>query len=288
MSIDNRSLEDMVRRALAEDNVEGDATVALLDLGTTTASADIVVGGDAVVAGVDCARTAFGMVDGAVAFEARAADGTRAIEGDVVARVEGPAASILRAERVALNFLQRLTGIATMTSHFVARVAGTPIKILDTRKTTPLWRDLEKHAVRCGGGLNHRRDLGAMVLVKENHIRALGGPRALIERLRDSHRSGERPFVEVEVDSIEFLEQVLGAPIDRVMLDNFSPDGVRDAVERINRFRRSNPGARLEVEVSGGITLETIDAYCQPGVDFVSVGALTHSAPAVPLSLEVR
>ncbi len=198
-TVDTATIERIVRGALEEDHVRDDATIALLDFGDTSASADIVLGADAVVAGIDCAREAFRQVDDAVVFEARVADGANLLVDDVVARVEGRADSVLRAERVALNFLQRLTGIATLTAQFVARVAGTSTTILDTRKTTPLWRDLEKYAVRCGGAQNHRRDLGSMVLIKENHIRALGGPTALVERLRRGERSTERPFVEVEV-----------------------------------------------------------------------------------------
>jgi nicotinate-nucleotide pyrophosphorylase (carboxylating) len=288
MSVDKETVRRIVAGALDEDQVRDDATVALLDFGDRAVAADIVIGDNAVVAGLACAREAFRQLDDDVSFEAKMIDGTHALEGDVAAQVAGRADSILRAERVALNFLQRLSGVATMASRFVSRVAGSSITILDTRKTTPLWRDLEKHAVRCGGAQNHRRDLGEMVLIKENHIRALGGTRALLERLRQVGRSADRPFIEVEVDSLELLEQMIGAPVDRVMLDNFSPDDVRAALEVINRFRRSHPRAALEVEVSGGITLDTIDHYVIPGVDFVSVGALTHSAPAVPVSLEVR
>lgn len=288
MSPDRDAVRRLVAAALEEDQAREDATVALLDLGERAVAGDIVLGANAVVAGIDCAREAFLHIDGGLSFEARMVDATHALEGDVVARVAGRADSILRAERVALNFLQHLSGVATLTSRFVAAVAGSSVVILDTRKTTPMLRDLEKYAVRCGGGQNHRRDLGAMVLVKENHIRSLGGVRGLLERLRVAGRSAQRPFIEVEVDSIELLEQVLTAPVDRVMLDNFDPEGVRTAVEIVNRHRRSTPGQRLEVEVSGGITLDTVDRYAVPGVDFVSVGALTHSAPAVPLSMEVR
>lgn len=288
---DSKLVQRLVSEALDEDHVRDDATLALLELGDRRAAADIVMGDAAVACGVDVAREVFAQVDRGVAFDARVADGTRVLEGDVVARLEGRAESILRGERVALNFLQRLTAVATLTSRFVARVAGSSVTILDTRKTTPGWRDLEKYAVRCGGGQNHRRDLGAMVLIKENHIRAMGGPRVLVDQLRRAARASrgsEKRFVEVEADSLDFLDQVLGAPVDRVMLDNFTPEGVRAALERINRFRRSQPRVTLEVEVSGGMTLENVGDYSIPGVDFISVGALTHSAPAIPLSLEVR
>jgi nicotinate-nucleotide pyrophosphorylase (carboxylating) len=288
MSPDAEVVRRAVAAALEEDQTRDDATVALLDPGDRAVAADIILGADAVVAGMACAREAFAQIDTAVSFEAKLADGTHALDGDTVARVAGRAESILRAERVALNFLQRLSGVATLTSKYVARVAGSSITILDTRKTTPGLRDLEKYAVRCGGGQNHRRDLGAMVLIKENHIRSIGGTRALLERLRAAGRSPDRPFVEVEVDSMELLDQVLTAVVDRVMLDNFSPDEVRAALEVINRYRRSHPRDVLGVEISGGITLETIGNYTIPGVDFISVGALTHSAPAVALSMEVR
>lgn len=287
MTLDPKLVTRVVAEALREDQVRDDATLALLDLGDRAVEADVIVGADAVIAGLDCAREAFRQVDDDVSFEAKVTDGTHALADDTAVRVAGRADSILRAERVALNFMGRLSGIATLTSRFVARMAGSSITVLDTRKTTPMWRDLEKYAVRCGGAQNHRRDLGAMVLVKDNHIRAMGGPRAVVEALRKTG-AGERPFVEVEVDSLELLEQVMGGPIDRVMLDNFTPDGVRAALDRINRYRRSHPRARLEVEISGGITLDSIGDYNLPGVDFVSVGALTHSATAVPLSLEVR
>jgi nicotinate-nucleotide pyrophosphorylase (carboxylating) len=288
MSPDAEVVRRAVASALEEDQAGDDATVALLDPGDLAVAADIILGADAVIAGMDCAREAFAQIDATVSFESKMVDGTHALDGDTVARVAGRADAILRAERVALNFLQRLSGVATLTSKYVARVAGSSITVLDTRKTTPGLRDLEKYAVRCGGGHNHRRDLGAMVLIKENHIRSLGGTRVLLERLRAAARSSDRPYIEVEVDSMELLDQVLVEAVDRVMLDNFSPDEVRMALEVINRYRRSHPRDVLEVEVSGGMTLETIGNYTIPGVDFISVGALTHSAPAVPLSMEVR
>jgi nicotinate-nucleotide pyrophosphorylase (carboxylating) len=162
------------------------------------------------------------------------------------------------------------------------------VTILDTRKTAPLWRELDKYAVRCGGASNHRTDLNSMVLIKENHVRAAGGSAALLARIAQSPRPG---FVELEVDSAEFLDELLEAPasdgIDRVMLDNFSPEQVRVAVARIARWREARAGRRLQVEVSGGIVLDTVRNFALPGVDFISIGALTHSAPAVAMSLEI-
>jgi nicotinate-nucleotide pyrophosphorylase (carboxylating) len=215
------------------------------------------------------------------------ADGDRCVDGENVLSVEGPAKAILAAERVALNFLYRLSGVATLAAEFVEKVSGTGVTILDTRKTTPLWRDLEKYAVRCGGAQNHRRDLRSQVLVKENHVSVLGGPDALIARLKDVGKPQDR-FVEVEVDSQEFLAKLLGAPIDRVMLDNFTPDQVRAALATIAEYKREHEDFALEVEVSGGVTLENISNFAMEGVDYISVGALTHSAPALSMSLEVR
>jgi nicotinate-nucleotide pyrophosphorylase (carboxylating) len=200
--------------------------------------------------------------------------------------LEGPAASILRGERTALNFLQRLCGVATYAARFVDAVRGTGVVILDTRKTTPLWRELEKYAVRCGGASNHRRDLGAMILVKDNHVRAIGGRAALLAHIA---RAPGASFVEVEVDSLDFLSELLDSParekINRVMLDNFTPEQVTEALTHIAERRAR--GVRIEVEVSGGVALESVRAYAQPGVDFISVGALTHSAVAAPMSLEL-
>lgn len=280
---EREEMDAIVREALDEDGAGADATVAFLGIENAPVDAAIIAGQDAVVAGLGPAQRAFALCGDGARFEGRVSDGDAVHAGDVVAVVEGPAAAVLGAERVALNFLQRLSGVATLTRRFVERVAGTGVTILDTRKTTPLWRDLEKYAVRCGGGQNHRRDLGAMVLVKENHIRAKGGSGALVAHLEARGRTGA--FVEVEVDSLAFLDAVLPAPVDRVMLDNFSPRDVRAALDRISAARGAAP---VEVEVSGGITLENVGEYAIAGVDYISVGALTHSAPAVDFSLEVR
>jgi len=274
----------LVRDALAEDGAAGDATAAFLALPRGTVEAEIVLGEAAVVCGVDVAREVFHQVDAALAFAPRLADGDAARAGQVVANLRGEASAVVAGERVALNFLQRLSGTATLASHFVAAVRSSGAVILDTRKTTPLLRDLEKYAVRCGGARNHRRDLAAMVLIKENHVRALGGRDALLRRLRARPAGG---FVEVEVDSLEFLDALLGAPVDRVMLDNFSPQQVRQAIARVEAHTRAG-GVRPEVEVSGGIRLDNVRDYAVRGVDFISVGALTHSAPAIAMSLEVR
>jgi nicotinate-nucleotide pyrophosphorylase (carboxylating) len=275
-----------VRAALEEDAAGSDATVAFVGVGDDAARAEIRVAAETVVCGVDVAREVFRQVDARIRFDAPVRDGERLTAGARVCALDGPAGSILAAERTALNFLQRLCGVATLAARYVDAVRGTGVTILDTRKTTPLWRDLEKYAVRCGGARNHRRDLGAMILVKDNHVRAAGGRAALIDRIARAPRA---PFVEVEVDSIEFVRELLASPaaakIDRVMLDNFSPERVTEALHAIVAYR--DTGARLEVEVSGGITLESIRGFAQSGVDYISIGALTHSAVAVPMSLEL-
>jgi len=281
---DTANVSRLVRDALAEDRAGADATSAFLALPDTPSRADIITDGDTVLCGVDVAAEVFGQVDASVTFAPQLEDGARAAAGAVVARLRGPAPSLVAGERVALNFLQRLSGVATLTARFVAAVGDTGVVILDTRKTTPLLRELEKYAVRCGGGQNHRRDLGAMVLVKENHVRALGGREALLARLRAPRRGG---FVEVEVDSLPLLDAVLEAGVDRVMLDNFAPEGVREALARVDAHARTG-GARPQIEVSGGITIENVRAYCLPGVDYISVGALTHSAPAAAMSMELQ
>lgn len=283
---DPKCVEAMVRGALEEDGAGGDVTSAFVGLGERTAGGTIDVSAPVTLCGIDVAREVFRRVDAACTFEALHHDGQHLAGGDAVCRVHGRAGSILAAERTALNFLQRMSGVATMTSRFVAAVHGTGAVILDTRKTIPLWRELDKYAVRCGGAQNHRRALDAMVLVKDNHVRALGGPERLIEAIADRKHDGQ--FVEVEVDSIDFLRALLKVRVDRIMLDNFTPVQVAAAMERVREFRAAHTVRRLEIEVSGGITLENVRDYAQPGVDFISVGAITHSAPAAPMSLSVQ
>ncbi len=266
--------------AITEDGARDDATVAFLDLGERAADATIDVAAAISLSGIDIAREVFRQIDASCTFEALRGDGDRVAAGATLCRIRGRAASIVAAERTALNFLQHMSGVATLTSRFVDAVAGTGVVILDTRKTIPLWRELDKYAVRCGGAQNHRRSLDAMVLVKDNHITALGGPAVLIELMRKRADSG---FVEVEVDSLQFLQELLAVRVDRIMLDNFTPAQVSEALELV-RAR----GSRIEIEVSGGITLDTVRDYALPGVDYISVGAITHSAPAASMSLSLR
>jgi nicotinate-nucleotide pyrophosphorylase (carboxylating) len=276
----------MVQAALAEDGARQDATVAFLDLGAREASATIDVAAGITLSGIDIAHEVFRQIDASCTFAASHRDGDRIAPGGTICTIQGRAASIVTAERTALNFLQHMSGVATLTSRFVDAVAGTGVVILDTRKTIPLWRELDKYAVRCGGAQNHRRSLDAMVLVKDNHVRALGGPEALIAQLAD--RGGDDGFVEVEVDSMQFLEQLLAVHVDRIMLDNFTPGQVGDALELVRSVRATRADKRVEIEVSGGITLDTVRDFALPGVDYISVGAITHSAPAASMSLSLR
>jgi len=283
---DAKRVEAMVIGALEEDGAGGDVTSVFAGLADRTAEATIDVSAPVTLCGIDVAREVFRRVDAACAFEALRHDRQHVAAGDAVCRVRGRAVSILAAERTALNFLQRMSGVATLASRFVEAVQGTGAVILDTRKTIPLWRELDKYAVRCGGAQNHRRSLDAMVLVKDNHVRVLGGPEHLIEAIAVRKHDGQ--FVEVEVDSIDFLRALLKVRVDRIMLDNFTPAQVAEAMERVREFRAAHTVRHLEIEVSGGITLENVRDYAQPGVDFISVGAITHSAPAAPMSLGVR
>jgi nicotinate-nucleotide pyrophosphorylase (carboxylating) len=281
---DESEVRRLVADALREDGAENDVTTSYLGIGGLEIAAEVVARSAGVIAGLDVARLVFEEADRKVRFVARVRDGQRVGGGDVVARVEGRASGVLAAERTALNFLQRLSGVATLTAGFVERLRGTGVVILDTRKTTPLLRRLEKYAVRVGGGGNHRFDLSDMVLVKENHLRALGGIDALRSRFE-----AERPpaSVEVEVESVAMLRSLLGATLDRVMLDNFSPSEVAEAVAMIAEYRRLHPDFSPSLEVSGGVRLDNVRDYALPGVDYISVGALTHSPPALDMSLEV-
>ena len=273
------NLAEIVTAALVEDLAGGDITTAATVASTARAVARAVAKSALVVAGGDVFARVFYEVDPGLRVERKLADGARAEPGAVLWEVEGSARSILMGERTALNFAQRLSGIATLTSRFVDAVpAGSTLRVVDTRKTTPGLRALERHAVRCGGGKNHRNDLGSAVLIKDNHIAAAGGITAAIERARQNAAHTSR--VEVEVESLAALDEALAAGADIVMLDNFAPADVTQAVQRAR--------GRALVEVSGGITLERIAELARAGVDVVSVGALTHSAPAADISLDLE
>ncbi len=234
-----------------------------------------------VVSGLEAARAVFGEVDPEVRFTALVDEGETAREKVVLAEVEGPARSILAAERVALNLLMRLCGVATLTRRYVEAVEGTGAAITDTRKTTPGLRALEKAAVRAGGGTNHRSGLDDGVLIKDNHLTLAGGVTEAVRRARTGVPHLLK--VEVEVEDLEQLREALDTGADAILLDNMTPEEVRSAVELV---RRRDPG--VLIEVSGGIDLETVRSYAGAGPDLISVGALTHSAPAADIALEVE
>jgi nicotinate-nucleotide pyrophosphorylase (carboxylating) len=272
-------LNDVIERALAEDLGGGDVTSAAAVAEEERAVARAVARSPLVVCGGAIFARTFYRVDPGLRVEERLADGARAQPGDVLWIVEGSARAILMAERTALNFTQRLAGVATLTRRFVDAVpAGAKLRIADTRKTTPGLRFLERYAVRIGGGYNHRDCLGSAVLIKDNHIVAAGGVRAAIERARAHAPHTSR--LEIEVESLEQLDEALGAGAEIVLLDNFEPDALQAAVERAR--------GRALVEVSGGLTLERVKQLGELGVDVASVGALTHSAPAADISLDIE
>ena len=267
---------DLVRQALAEDRGRGDATSAATVAKGIRARGTIVAKSDLVVAGIDVAAETFRQLDPKSVFEVRWGDGSRVQPGEVVADVIGDAHALLEAERTALNFLQRLCGIATLTAKFVDAARG-GITILDTRKTTPGFRALEKYAVRCGGGTNHRLRLDDGILIKDNHKRLAGGVGAAATRAMGE--SGGLT-VEVEVENLDELNEVLATGVPRILLDNFTTYDIREAVKRVN--------GRAEIEISGGVTLERIPELATTGAQYVSIGALTHSAPAADLSFELE
>ncbi len=286
----------LVRYALSEDVGTGDITTLNSIPAGVHARAALVAHEDGVVSGVDVARLTFREADASVRFRALARDGDVVKPGSAVAQVVGDAGSILKAERTALNFLQHLSGVSSLTRRFVDTVKDTGAIILDTRKTTPGLRFLEKFAVRAGGGENHRLALWDMYLVKDNHIRAAGGLTPAIERILRT-RQGDL-LLEVEVESLDQLQDALRPEVDRVLIDNRPVEEVRLAVAEVDRWSRAHPpdsprmrpGAKRwpEIEVSGGIRLDNVRAYAELGVDYISVGALTHSAPALDISLEVE
>ncbi|HEY1191015.1 MAG TPA: carboxylating nicotinate-nucleotide diphosphorylase [Gemmata sp.] len=272
----------LIDLALAEDfGTTGDRTGLATIPELARATAAFVARGPGVVAGLPVAALACRAVSPELRFTPAVADGTPTARGTVLATVEGPLRALLAAERTALNFLQRLSGVASLTRKFVDAVHGFPAKVLDTRKTTPGWRLLEKYAVRAGGGTNHRIGLYDGILIKDNHIAGLGGDvRRAVEAARTYPGNAGLP-VEVEVDTLEQLEHALAVRADIVLLDNMPPDQLRTAVARRNAV---SPGTLLEA--SGGVNLATVRDIASTGVDRISVGALTHSAPAHDIGLD--
>jgi nicotinate-nucleotide pyrophosphorylase (carboxylating) len=273
-------IKQAVRRALEEDIGSGDATTLATIPENQIARGSIVARENLVVAGIAPAEAAFAELSGAVRCERVVVDGKKVVAGEKILTVTGPARPILTAERVALNFLQRLSGIATLTRHFVDAVAGTPVKILDTRKTTPGWRRFEKYAVACGGGQNHRIGLFDLILIKDNHLAALRDekPNPIAAAVARARKKFPALQIEVEADTSIQVEQAVAAGADIVLLDNMNLDELRSAVKLV--------GGRAKTEASGGVNLQTVRAMAATGVDFISVGALTHSARATDIGLD--
>lgn len=274
--LDPALYREAVRRALAEDLGWGDVTTEATVEVTLRARGVILAKSDCVIAGLDVAAEAFRQLDPGVAFHATRNDGDRCAAGTIVAELRGSAAAMLTAERTALNFLQRLSGIATLTRRFVDASGGT-ITILDTRKTTPTLRALEKYAVRAGGGTNHRGGLDDGILIKDNHIRLGGGVASAVRRMKAAR---QEMAIEIEAQSLAQVDDAIAAGADVILLDNLSIEDIREGVRRI--------GGRAKVELSGGVTLDRIPELARTGADYVSVGALTHSAPAADLSFELE
>ncbi|HEX6816222.1 MAG TPA: carboxylating nicotinate-nucleotide diphosphorylase [Gemmatimonadaceae bacterium] len=267
----------LVRAALDEDRAFADITTLATVPADAHGRAAIVARSAGVIAGLPLAIAAFEMLSSDIQARVVSRDGERVDAGGVVADVAGPWRALLSAERVALNFIQRLSGVATLTARYVDAVRGTKAHIYDTRKTTPTLRALEKYAVRCGGGVNHRADLAEAVLIKDNHLAALGGDVALaVHRAREAARPGI--CVEVECDDIAQIDRALAAGADVILLDNMSLEALRACVARA--------AGRVALEASGGVTLDRVRSIAETGVDRISVGSLTHSAPALDLGLD--
>jgi len=271
---------EAVHRALEEDLGSGDVTSTWTLSPHLRAQGYFLLKKDGVVAGLAVAREVFRQLDPSIQFTALVEDGTAVVAGQRIATIEGPAIPVLSGERTALNFLQRMSGIATAARHYVEAVAGTRAIVLDTRKTVPGLRALDKWAVALGGGQNHRQGLYDMVLIKDNHIVAAGSITQTLEQVRAQNQAGLP--VEVEVKTLAELEEALAfqPPVDRIMLDNMTVEEMQEAVRRVD--------GRVPLEASGGVNLRSVRAIAETGVDYISVGALTHSVTALDISLELE
>ncbi len=274
--LDPALYREIVRRALAEDLGWGDVTTEATVAPEQRARGIILAKSPCVVAGIQVAEEVFRQLDPAIVFRILRRDSERCAPGDIVAEAHGSAAAMLTAERTALNLLQRMSGIATLTRAFVDASGGVII-VLDTRKTTPTLRALEKYAVRAGGGTNHRSGLDDGILIKDNHIRLAGGVGEAVRRMK---KAGQEMPIEVEAQSLDQVDQAIAAGADIILVDNLPIEQVREAVKRV--------GGRAKVEVSGGVTLERMSELSRTGANYVSVGALTHSAPAADISFELE
>jgi nicotinate-nucleotide pyrophosphorylase (carboxylating) len=283
MHLSQRALQALVERFLEEDIGFGDITTLSVVPATTRGHGRLIAKAPLVIAGLEVAQAAFEVVDARVQWQSAVRDGMAVQPGSILAELHGPGRALLTAERVALNLLQRLSGVATLTRRYVDAVQHTQARVIDTRKTTPGLRVLEKYAVRVGGGHNHRFGLADGVLIKDNHIAIVGSIKNAIAAVR-AHVSHLQK-IEVEVDRIDQISEALMAGADAILLDNMTPEQTREAVALV----RSQPGGeRILLESSGGVTLETVRAYAEAGVDLISSGALTHSAPAVDIGLDIE
>ena len=294
MTLPRDQIRQAVRRALAEDLGSGDVTSEALIPRAARGRAFIVCRAPAVVAGLPVAKEVFRQLRPSASFKPLTADGRRVRRGEKVAEIAGPVRTLLAGERTALNFIQRLSGIATLTRRCVEAVAGHDVKILDTRKTTPGLRALEKYAVRAGGGTNHRMGLYDQVLVKDNHLNALlaeaGGDRAGAIRLavlRARERVERNTLIEVEVESLPMVEAAITAEADIIMLDNMTPARMREAARRVRAYRKKFGARRPITEASGGVTPDRLAHIAATGVDTISLGMLTHSAPAADFAMDL-
>lgn len=277
--IPEQYLLNHIKLALEEDVRDGDHSSLACISKTTTDKAKLVVKQDGVICGIEIAKRVYSLVDNTIVFTPLMHDGDRISRGDIVFRVEGPAIGILTAERTALNYMQRLSGIATTTNQYVEIIKGTNAKLLDTRKTTPSMRLFEKYAVKVGGGYNHRIGLFDMIMLKDNHIDFAGGIEQAIRKSRQYLRDINKDLkIEIEVRSMEELQKVMSVgQVDRIMLDNFTPKLTLEALKLI--------GGKYETESSGGINEDTILSFAKTGVDYISVGSLTHQIKSLDLSL---
>ena len=271
------SIDEIIKKSLEEDIGYKDITTENLSLQNTIATADFIAKSSGIIAGINIAKKVFFYVDSDVTFTISKEDGDVVKKGDLIAFVTGNAASILKAERVALNFLQRMSGIASLTHKFVKETEGFSAKILDTRKTTPLLRELEKYAVKTGGGYNHRFGLYDMVMLKENHIRSAGSIAKAVNLIKENDVTHK---IEVEVTNIEELKEAVKAKVGRAMLDNMSVEDMKTAVKLF--------GDKIELEASGNVSLKTVRKIAETGVHYISSGALTHSYKSLDISLLFR
>ena len=281
MKIKDQLIDDLLTLAFAEDVGDGDHTTLSTIPADEQGTQQLIVKEEGILAGVDMARRVFEKFDPSLRMTVYINDGARVKPGDVAFEVTGPVRSLLQTERVMLNIMQRMSGIATQTARYQDRLAGLKTKVLDTRKTTPGLRMLEKEAVRIGGGANHRIGLFDMILIKDNHVDFAGGiDKAVAAAKAYCKEKGKDLKIEVEVRNSDEIDQALAAGVDRIMLDNFTPERTREAVKQI--------AGRTEIESSGGITLDTLRDYGECGVDFISVGALTHSVKGLDMSFKAK